>query len=1070
MKLITTIIIFCSISLFAQEIDFDKFSKLAPRNIGPAGMSGRVTSIDVNLLNKQEIYCGTASGGLWKSTSGGITWFPIFDSVEVQSIGSLKIQQSNPDVIWVGTGEGNPRNSLNSGKGIYKSIDGGKTWQFKGLKNSSNIHRIIINRENPDIVFAGVIGNPWYNSEERGIFKTTNAGDTWEKALYINDLTGCSDLVVDPINPNKMIATMWEHQRKPYFFNSGGEGSGIYITYDAGKNWKKVKEGLPEGNLGRIGLAIATNRNNTVYAIVEAKKNGFYKSEDGGESWKLMTTSNFGNRPFYYSDIYVDPQNENRIYSLYSVISRSEDGGKTWEVIVPYSGVHPDHHAFWIDPENPKFMIDGNDGGLNITWDMGKSWRFIENIPVAQFYHISVDNAIPYNIYGGMQDNGSWIGPSRVWRQGGIRNSYWQELTFGDGFDVVPDASNSRYGYSMYQEGNLMRYDLETGKTNFIKPTQFNDVPLRFNWNAAISQDPFDSKIVYYGSQFVHKSTNYGNDWTAISPDLTTNDSTKQNQKESGGLTYDVTGAENHTTILTISPSKIKKDLIWASTDDGNIQVTTDGGKNWKNTISSIPNYPKAPWVPYLLPSIYNENEAFAIVNNYRQGDMNAYLYHTKDLGKSWTNIVAGKNIDSYTLSFWQDVKSPNLYFLGTENGLFLSFDAGKTWKKWKVGYPACPTMDMAYNKDYNDLVLGTYGRAAWVFDNIAPFQELAKDNSILKKKLHSFPVQDAYITTWRRSTGARFDADATYKGGNISSNVRVQFYVHNEKDKKNKGNKGKKKDIEVDEEGNEIEKDDKKDDDSDEEFKLNDNQVRLTVYDSNWKEIRELRKKADDGLNIIDWGLDAKKLRYPNQKEPTRFFENGGHPIKPGKYNLILEYQGNFDTNSVNVKYDPRSAFDDNVFTAQQNKLDEVYSLVKTTTEIADRYREVKETIGIVEKKYSKADKEIIKEVKKLSDSLTAKIDSVQAVLFGEKNDNQGIIRRPDILQDNLSSAEYYIKSSDFKPGNNVDNMMNKCKTQLDELIKNTNIFFENDWKNYQKDIEKIEVNLFKNYDKIEK
>jgi photosystem II stability/assembly factor-like uncharacterized protein len=1067
MKFSTILLFFIALTVYSQDIDFDKFKKLSPRNIGPAGMSGRVTAIDVNRLNKQEIYCGTASGGLWKSTSGGITWFPIFDSVEVQSIGAFKIQQSNPDVLWVGTGEGNPRNSLNSGKGIYKSIDGGKTWQFKGLKNSSNIHRIIINRENPDIVFAGVIGNPWYNSEERGIFKTTNGGDTWEKILYINDLTGCSDLVVDPINPNKMIATMWEHQRKPYFFNSGGKGSGIYITYDAGKNWKKVTDGLPEGTLGRIGLAIATNRNNIVYAIVEAKKNGFYKSEDGGESWKLMTTSNFGNRPFYYSEIYVDPQNENRIYSLYSVISRSEDGGKTWEVIVPYSGVHPDHHAFWIDPENPKFMIDGNDGGLNITWDMGESWRFIENIPVAQFYHISVDNAIPYNIYGGMQDNGSWIGPSRVWRQGGIRNSYWQELTFGDGFDVVPDASNPRYGYSMYQEGNLMRYDLETGKTNFIKPTQFNDVPLRFNWNAAISQDPYDNKTVYYGSQFVHKSTNYGNDWEAISPDLTTNDTTKQNQRESGGLTYDVTGAENHTTILSISPSKIKKDLIWVSTDDGNIQVTTDGGKNWTNTIKNIPNYPKTPWVPYLLPSIYNENEAFAIVNNYRQGDMNAYLFHTKDLGKSWTNIVAGKNIDSYTLSFWQDVKSPNLYFLGTENGLFLSFDAGKTWKKWKVGYPACPTMDMAYNSDYNDLVLGTYGRAAWVFDNIAPFQEIAKDNSILSKKIHSFETQGAYLVSWRRSTGARFDADATFKGANISSNARIQFYVNSPDKNKNTDKKSKEK-TELDDEDNEVNvKDDKEEN---EEFELKENQVRLIVYDLAWNPIRELRQNVEDGLNIIEWGLDAKKIRYPNQKKATKFVEYGGHPIQPGKYNLILEYQGDFDTNSVEVIYDLRSEFDLNVFNSQQAKLQELYKLIETTTEIADRFREVKESISIIEKNYSKSDKEVIKKVKELNDSLGEKIDEVQEILFGKKKDKQGIFRRPDILNGNLSSAEYYINSSDYKPGSNIENLMKKCRTQLDTLIEDSNKFFEKDWVEYQSKIESLDNQIFKNYKKIEK
>lgn len=1057
MRVLTIILLSFCLSIFSQDIDLDKFKKLTPRNIGPAGMSGRVTSIDVNMLNKQEIYCGTASGGLWKSTSGGIDWYPIFDSVEVQSIGVVKIQQGNPDVIWVGTGEGNPRNSISSGKGIYKSIDGGKTWNFKGLKNSSNIHRIIINRENPNIVFAGVIGNPWADSQERGIFITTDGGDTWNKSLYLNEKTGCADLVVDPINPNKMIAAMWEHRRNPYIFKSGGESSGIYLTYDAGKNWKKISNGLPQGNLGRIGLAISQSKNNIVYAIVESKKNAFYKSTDGGESWKFVTNRGFGDRPFYYSEIYVDPFNENRIYSLYSMISRSEDGGKTWDVIVPYSGVHPDHHALWVDPENNNFIIDGNDGGLNISYDMGKNWRFIENIPVAQFYHISIDKQTPYNVYGGMQDNGSWIGPSRVWRQGGIRNSYWQELVFGDGFDVVPDASDARYGYAMWQEGNLQRYDLETGKTNYIKPTQPENTPLRFNWNAAIAQDPFDNSI-YYGSQFVHKSTNQGTDWEIISPDLTTNDTTKQKQSESGGLTYDVTGAENHTTILVIAPSKIKKDLIWVGTDDGNIQLTTNGGKNWKNMINSIPNYPKTPWVPYILPSQFDENEAFVVVNNYRQGDLKPYLYHTNDLGKTWKNILDNKNIDSYVLSFWQDIKSPNLFFLGTENGLYISFNKGENWTKWSNGYPSVSTTDMAYNQDYNDLVLGTFGRAAWIFDNISPLQEIAQDRNILKKNIHLFETNDAYLASFRRSTGERFDADANYRGQNISSNARIQFYVN--KIKKDKKEKQEKSEEETEDSS----------DKSNDPFILKDNEVSIKIYNDSWENIRELRTKFEDGLNIIEWGLDAKKIRYPNQPKPEKFFENRGMPIKPGKYKIVIEYQGNFDTTDVNVKYDPRLKYDSNQYQATISKLNELNSLISTSTSIADNFREIKKSIEIIKKNYSIADDSIKTKVNKLSDSLSKKIDIAQEILFGNQERKQGIIRRPDILIDNLSNTEYYINSSDSLPGNNIENMMRKCKNQLNTLIENHNNFIENDWKNYKKEISSFEVDILKDVELIKK
>ena len=528
-----------SIIGYSQEFSIALVKNMTPRNIGPGGMSGRVTAIDVVISNPDIIYAGTASGGLWKSVSGGITWEPIFDNEVTASIGAVAIQQSNPDVIWVGTGEGNPRNSLNGGYGIYKSLDGGKTWSSMGLEQTRHIHRVIIDPTNPNTVYVGAIGSPWGTHKERGVFKTTDGGETWNKVLYANTKTGVADLVMDPKNPNKLIAALWEHKRDPWFFNSGGVGSGIYITYDGGKNWKKItsKDGLPDGDLGRIGLAIAHNKTNIVYALVEAKKNGLYKSLDGGLKWiKVNENMNeIGNRPFYYADLYVDPQNENRLYSIFTYVNVSEDGGNNFKQLMPAygvsNGVHPDHHAWWIHPKNGDFMIDGNDGGLNITKDGGTSWRFIGNLPVAQFYHISVDNEIPYNVYGGMQDNGSWRGPSYVWRDQGIRNSYWQEISFGDGFDVVPDRDNSRFGWSMSQQGYVSRYDWKTGNNYTVRPTHPNpDIALRFNWNAAINIDPKDNSTLYFGSQFVHKSTDKGETWNIISPDFTTNDPEKLKQ------------------------------------------------------------------------------------------------------------------------------------------------------------------------------------------------------------------------------------------------------------------------------------------------------------------------------------------------------------------------------------------------------------------------------------------------------------------------------------------------------------------------------------------------------------
>ncbi|MFT7083956.1 MAG: photosystem II stability/assembly factor-like uncharacterized protein, partial [Nonlabens sp.] len=612
---------FLSTLAFSQKLDLELVKNLEPRNIGPGGMSGRVTSIDVVHKNPEIIYAGTASGGLWNSQNAGITWQPIFEKEATASVGAVAVQQSNPSVIWVGTGEGNPRNSLNGGAGIYKSLDAGRNWKLMGLEKTRNIHRVIIDPTNPDVVYAAAIGSPWGVHPERGVFKTTDGGKSWKKILYTNDTSGAADLVMDPQNPNKLIAAMWEHKRDPWFFKSGGAGSGMYITHDGGENWKKItdKEGLPEGELGRIGIAIAPSDPNIIYALVEAKKNALYKSTDGGFKWNMINDKEgIGNRPFYYSEIYVDSQNENRIYSVFTYINVSEDGGKNFTRLMPAygvdNGVHPDHHAWYIHPKNGKFMIDGNDGGLNITRDRGKTWRFIGNLPVAQFYHINVDMETPYNVYGGMQDNGSWRGPAYSWRAQGIRNSYWQEISFGDGFDVIADPDNNRFGYSMSQQGSVQRYDWQTGNNYSVRPTHPDaNIPLRFNWNAAIQMDPFDTATLYFGSQFVHKSTDKGLTWKVISPDLTTNDPKKQKQSESGGLTMDATGAENHTTLLVIEPSAVEKDVLYAASDDGLVNVTKNGGSSWDDISKGLKGLPKGSWITQIKASQTKKGHALLV-------------------------------------------------------------------------------------------------------------------------------------------------------------------------------------------------------------------------------------------------------------------------------------------------------------------------------------------------------------------------------------------------------------------------------------------------------------------------
>ena len=474
--------------------------------------------------------------------------------------------------------------------------------------------------------------------------------------------------------------------------------------------------------------------------MVEAKKNALYKSTDAGFTWtKTNDKSDIGNRPFYYSDIFVDPQNENRVYSVFTYVNVSEDGGKNFKQLMPAygvdNGVHPDHHAWWIHPSNGNFMIDGNDGGMNITRDGGKTWRFIGNIPVAQFYHINVDNEFPYNVYGGMQDNGSWRGPAYVWKDQGIRNSYWQEISFGDGFDVVPDRDDSRYGWSMSQQGSVSRYDHQTGNNYTVKPThQDPDVTLRFNWNSAINIDPFDASTIYFGSQFVHKSMDKGLTWSVISPDLTTNDPEKQKQSQSGGLTMDATGAENHTTILVIEPSTLDKEVLYVGTDDGRVHVSKNAGAAWEE-ISKLPGLPKGSWITQIKASNKNKAEALLVANNYRRFDYTPYAYRTTNYGRSWTRILGPEDTQSYALCIIEDPQEKNLLFLGTDDGLYYSTNAAKTWTKWTHGFPTVPVKDLVIQERENDLVIGTFGRAAWVLDDISPLRAIAKETRHFRSK-----------------------------------------------------------------------------------------------------------------------------------------------------------------------------------------------------------------------------------------------------------------------------------------------------------------------------------------------
>ena len=1039
----------------------DLVKNMKPRNIGPGGMSGRVTSIDVVEANPEIMYVGTASGGIWKSTSGGVKWDPIFEKELTASIGAVAIQQSNPSVIWAGTGEGNPRNSLNGGFGIYKSLDAGKTWKGMGLEKTRHIHRVLIDPTNPDIVYVGAIGSPWGEHKERGVYKTIDGGKSWKQILFTNNKSGVADLIMDPKNPNKIIASMWEHKRDPWFFKSGGPGSGVYITHDGGDNWKQIteKEGFPKGELGRIGVAIAPSNPDIIYALVEAKKNALYKSEDGGFKWKKINEKpGIGNRPFYYSEIYVDPQNENRLYTVFTYINVSQDGGKSFDELMPAygvdNGVHPDHHAWWIDPNNGKFMIDGNDGGLNITKDGGKSWRFIGNIPVAQFYHINVDNEFPYNVYGGMQDNGSWRGPAYVWKDQGIRNSYWQELSFGDGFDVVPDKDDSRYGWSMSQQGSVVRYDHITGNNYSVKPTHTAaNVQLRFNWNAAIQMDPFDNNTLYFGSQFVHKSRDKGLTWAVISPDLSTNNPEKLKQAESGGLTMDATGAENHCTILVIEPSILQKDILWAATDDGQVHLTKDGGTTWTNVAKNLKGLPENSWITQIKASNKNKGEALLIANDYRRFNYTPYAYRTKNYGKSWERIVDENDVQSYALCIIEDPENENLLFLGTDDGLYISVNAGDKWTKWTEGFPTVPVKDLVIHPREHDLIIGTFGRAAWVLDDIRPLRAMASKN-ISTKKLVLFAPPTAYQAKNQQPTGSRFGADALYQGENRKGGALISYY------------------IEVPEKGKETDDDEKEErEEKQDKSKIKYDSIQLAIFDGA-RQIRTLKFKTpkESGVHKTSWYLNEKGVARASRKISKSKREPSGVSVKPGIYQLKMTFGEAISEQTIKVEFDPRLEISEAAINQKYDAGKVLETYQEKIAAVVKQLVESKNTAAAMKSQFSKEDasgvsnKKKYKEEIKASTTIIKKIDTLIAKYIGTIDKRQGITRNPEItVNQRFGQVSYYVRSRFGEQTTTETVLMNQFIAAFKKVVTETNAFFNKDWIAYKAKTETIKISPFK-------
>ncbi|GFD89858.1 hypothetical protein KUL152_20840 [Tenacibaculum sp. KUL152] len=843
------------------------FGDLQARHIGPALMSGRFGDIEGHPTNSRVLYAGAAGGGVWKTENGGATFQPIFEDFP-QSIGAIEVDPSDPDnTVWVGTGEIWTRNSVSIGDGLFRTSDGGKNWELMGFEGSERISSVIVNPQNSNEIYVGVLGGLWGDSTQRGVYKSTDGGKTWEQQLYVDETTGCADLIMDPQNPNVLYASMWEFRRTGWSFNSGGTNSALYKSSDGGKTWNKIHQGFPEGKLGRIAIAVAPSDPNRLYAVLETEKDeekGLYGSNDAGATWQHLN-SDFGLvvRPFYFSRITVDPKNPDILVKggLFGSISR--DGGNTFRNM---GTMHSDIHDIWFDPNDSDQMFVATDGGIYRTWDGGTTMEIVENIPVSQFYHVSVDNAQPYNVYGGLQDNGSWYGPSAA--PGGVRASDWNSVGFGDGFRVLKHETKPVIYSEMQGAENVWRYNTKLKQIKTIQPLPIEGTPkFRFNWNAPITLSPNEPDRIYIGSQFLHVSDDMGDTWKIISPDLTTNDPEKQKQLESGGLSMDNSGAENHSTIFTIAESSFDEDIIWVGTDDGNVQLTKNGGKSWTNLIDNVPDLPKNTWVSHIEASVHDKKTAYVTFEGHTSGDMKPYVYKTQDFGKTWT-ALHDDTIEGFARNIQEDTVNPDLLFLGTEFGLFVSINGGKSWERFTNNMPATAVHYIALQERTNDLVMGTHGRGVIIIDDISPLRELNDD--VLEKKVHFFDEGAATIIDEEQSFGAGgFGSETQFVGRNPNNEAKIAYYMN----KKHIFGK-----------------------------------MKIEIFNEEGELVKALPAGKKKGINLVTWDY-----HLPVPKIATgKTFARGGFaaPTAPaGEYKVVLTKGKETFESTLTLKNDPDSA-----------------------------------------------------------------------------------------------------------------------------------------------------------------
>src|SRR5438128_1228737 len=896
----------------AQQPTFSSatISGLGARNIGSAAMSGRISAIAGarEPSGKITLFVGAASGGVWKSDDGGTRYRPVFDEQPVQSIGAIALDPKNAKNVWVGTGESWTRNSVSIGDGIYKSTDGGETWTHAGLEKSERIAKIAASPKENDTVFAAVPGALWSDSADRGLYKTSDGGKTWTQILKGPNLsTGCTAIAIDPTNPDIMFAAMWDFRRKGWEYRSGGDSptapsaSGLFRSTDGGTSWTEitpeVDKGFPKKPYGRIAVAIAPSNAKRVYAFVESPESALFVSDDGGKTWEKRDKSNWMVwRPFYFANLIVDPKNPDRVFKPDGALIVSEDAGRSFAVVGGFEGTHGDAHVVWIDPTNTQTVFVGDDGGMWYSYNGGSKWWKGNNLPVSQFYHVSVDESDPYRVYGGLQDNSSWVGESQY--PGGITNAQWENMYNGDGFWMFPDPADADYIYAEYQGGNVARVNRHTHEARNIQPRPDYKEKLRYNWNTPIALSPNEKGTIYIGAQFLFRSRDHGQTWERISPDLTTNDPQKQKQEQSGGVTVDNSSAEMHTTIYSISESPKDKNLIWVGTDDGNLQLTRDAGRTWTNVVGNVPGLPKNSWVSWVQASNFDAATAYAAFDRHTFGDMAPYVFRTTDYGKTWTPLVNAqdaKGVRGYAHVIKEDLEKPDLLLLGTEFGLCVSIDSGKNWAQFKGNhFPAVAVRDLAIQPRENDLVLATHGRGIWIVVDIVPLRNLTNDITSQEVAFVSArPVQQRI-----EGTGGWANGDAVFVGDNPPDAAVITYY------QRTRHLFGK---------------------------------LKIEILDSTGRVIDEVPASKRPGLNRVTWSMREKPPRVPPAAQ-IAFSGTRGPRLVPGNYTVRLTKAGKVYETKLNVGFDRRAKFTLEDRKAQYDAAMKVHALFSDESALMDR------------------------------------------------------------------------------------------------------------------------------------